>query len=321
MATVSVPFLRLRHRDPQRLWVGVAAGSLILHGLLLGLGLPLVVRMQIASKADAVAADTAIVPVDWVALSVPPDAAQAEDPAAIAPELENSAVLNPSLPGQADSPQPSSAPGTQPNFSPGDGERPTSPRPNSDRTDRSRPDDSESSSLPNQTAGDRPSNGLPGSSGGGESTVPMPNPVRDGASDTSSGEPGASPTEGSVLLQISPGVTPTDEADIPSQLPTLIDRRPRLVSLDTAFAICTLANPTVALQYSQSDLTAALRLTVEADGQVSRVSVYSSSGDRTFDDFMRCLVDQQNLRFVPAQDGGQPVPTTLAIFNVSLRLP
>ncbi|MEM6591366.1 MAG: hypothetical protein AAF651_05880, partial [Cyanobacteria bacterium P01_C01_bin.73] len=96
MATVSVPFLRLRHRDPQRLWVGVAAGSLILHGLLLGLGLPLVVRMQIASEADAVAADTAIVPVDWVALSVPPDAAQAEDPAAIAPELENSAVLNPS---------------------------------------------------------------------------------------------------------------------------------------------------------------------------------------------------------------------------------
>ncbi|MEO0538130.1 MAG: TonB family protein [Cyanobacteria bacterium P01_A01_bin.123] len=324
------PMIWLRHQDPQRLWVKIALISVVVHGLLLWLGFPILMRTQSAVTASE---EAVVVPIELVDSPIPPQPAATEgsDSSAIASEISPTPPTPQSQSSEVQSFQPNQ--GTTAPLSNGSSAANTAPA-NAGNT------------APSNTgqAGTSVNPGAPAPNGGNAGSPNRNN--REGTADNSSTQPGTNvpnrsgtdnppPTSGqsgnpettgnpsnpdnlAVWVHLSHGATPTDETDIPPQLPTLLDPSPRRINLTPGTAICSVANPAIITQYSQSGLTVSLRLTVEDNGQVSNVSVYQSSDNQTFDEFARCLVRQQGLQFNPAQDGGHAVPTTLMILNVSL---
>lgn len=299
----------LRHQDAKHLWVVVALASIGLHGLLLWLSLSLLLRTQPSARVI----DETIVPVELIA-----------DPNPASPTADDGSATSESQP---QSPEPQTAPLHQNTADASSTQSEVSELEQSGSAANPQPITSSGSPLgqpnPNESQRDQgnpsapPNNDSPDPRG---STDP-PSQITGDTGQSSNPEPigGASTSDNpAVLVHLTPGGIPPNEADIPNQFPTLLDPSPRRIGLAPGTAICTLTNLGVITQYSQSELTVALRLTVEANGQVSAVRVFETSESLAFDEFARCLVQEQNLQFNPAQDGGQPVPTTMMILNVSL---
>ncbi|MEO1349160.1 MAG: energy transducer TonB [Cyanobacteria bacterium J06635_15] len=306
------PMIWLRHQDPQRLWVKIALISVVVHGLLLWLGFPILMRTQSAVTASE---EAVVVPIELVDSPIPPQPAATEgsDSSAIASEIA------PPLPATEPQSQSSESQSTSQPLNANPIAAP--PLPNQPRASTSSPSNPSPSNSPSNPS---PSNSPPNPSPSNSPPNPSPSnsPSNPSPSNPSPSDPASSNSGGpAVQMRLVPrsrDELPTNESDIPSRLPDLIDRSPRRIELAPGTAICTVTNPAVFREYGRSGLTVELRLTVEANGQVSRVSVYEPSSNPAFDEFARCLADQQNLQFSPAQDGGQPVPTTLMLLKVSL---
>jgi hypothetical protein len=346
----STPATR-RHRDPPKLWMGVAIASIGLHGWLLAMALPLMTQV---SKSQA-QTQTAPVPIEMVEL-LPTDAAASTSTtsapnarsatATDAPTSENSqpnvAPPEPAASPLALNPQPDqlrvpdAAPERQPSSEPPD--------------TRSEPLPQLSPDVPNEP----PQNPVPPSE-----QLPAPN-SNDGNLRPESGEPVASnelPTpvvpDGSALSETAGAPEPNPDPSLPD---VAVTAQAQIRSFRASLQVADLApdggqrdshtlppvpikdtmsyDPTsdeyancsfLAGSVSDFGQTVYLTVIVEQDGHISDTLIHSSTDPRVseaYQNLAQCLI--RDWRFTPAQDAmpetGELVPVADDSLVVAIKI-
>jgi hypothetical protein len=324
----STPATR-RHRDPPKLWMGVAIASIGLHGWLLAMALPLMTQV---SKSQA-QTQTASVPIEMVEL-LPTDAA-ASTSTTSAPNARSSTATDTPTPENSQlnvaPPEPAASPLA------------LNPQPDQFRVPDATPERQPSAELPDtrseplpQLSPDVPSEPpqnpvpsneqapAPNSNGGnleseGEGTVAsneLPTPVvPDGSalSETAGApEPNPDPSLPDVAVaaqaQVRSFRASLQVADLPpdggqrdSHTVPAVPIKDTLSYDPTSveYANCSLFAGSV----SDFGQTVYLTVTVEDDGHVSDTSIHSSTDPRiseAYQNLAQCLI--RDWRFTPAQD-------------------
>lgn len=284
-----------RHEDPPNLWVTLSAIAVLVHVVLLGVAIPLAVRVTQA-QVEA----TAPIPVEWVdgdpAIGVEDAPTGMPEAAEGSPTNPDAAAYNPQS-GLESSPPETNPGASEPTSEDGTGDSGTG-SPSTHGSGVPEEDGSGATSGDDGTAGT-----------GDDSGAASP-----GEEGTATSDPGQ--TQGSasgVVARFGVRSHPNGR-DLPDQLPVL-QQPVGTVQLLPESNCMPQDSP---LGEGLPMVTVTLQVLIEADGRLSQATVWQSSGNPTLDALAECWVTTDPPLFQPALAGGSPIATDAVLLDVML---